>query len=773
MWKLSSRGALLLAATMLCVMPMQRAEAESKTEGVSAPAGTLEEIFVTARKREETQQSVPLAIGVLSENVLRQQNFTRLESVGKLLPNVGVEATPGTGTSAAISLRGISVYDFELYIDPPVAVYVDGVYYSRPQMLNFDNLFDLERVEVLYGPQGTLFGRNTTGGAVSVTTQSPREDFGARATLGYGSDNEFIGRALVNTGIIGDTGLKAKLIYGHREMDGWQRNLNTDDSHSGGANTSDYVAVHVSGEWAERFQLDYRFDHTNVDYHVGGNQIVDATSDVAAYYGRSPSLGGQPFIVSRDRLSSVYQNNAQPASNDRIWGHSLTGLYEHSDALRLKNILAYRNLSVDEVNNGGAQGFLRGELLDPVTYMPIGVGEVTPFSTPVLHDQAWQFSEEFQATGEVDRWTYAAGLFYFQESSDGNNLNKFTFVLPGGAAGLNLSTQRKYELDTKSYAAYAQTSYRPAKFEDRLELTAGLRYTVDNKELQESLFSLGFPAGAQQLHDDWDNLSENLSISYQATDDVLFYARFATAYKAGGYNAGSLQRAYGPEEAEVYEIGLKSDLLDDRLRLNAAIFYTVYDHIQVNLLEITETSNSTVLTNAASADYAGGELMMTFVPVRGLQLIGNIGYVDPEYNWFDYRDPVSQDLIDVAHEARSPLTSKLTYNLAVQYEWGELPVGKLSARVDYAYRDHRYYFPLDRMNMRNKLVRGDEERSLRAYITLSEINAGSTELSLELWGDNLLDRDQRISGIDFGGLGFGTVNFVRPRSFGVSLTAEL
>lgn len=738
-------------------------------------APVIEEVLVTARKRVETEQRVPLTMGVLSAKALAEQNITRLEGVGKLMPNVGVEPTPGTGTSASISLRGISVYDFELYIDPPVAMYVNGVNYARPQMFNFDNLIDVERVEVLYGPQGTLFGRNTTGGAISVTTQAPRDQFGVRGTLGYGSDDEFIGRVILDTGYLGDTGLKAKLAYAHRQRDGWQRNLNTTDSRSGGASDNDFVSLDLAGELTDRLSFAYRFDFTETYYNVGGNQIVDATEDVMAYFGRSPSLGGQPFLVSRERLDAVYQNHAHPRSKSRTGGHALTATFDASDAFTLKSITAYRFLLVDEINNGGAQGFLRGELLDPVTFQPIGVGDVTPFSTPLLRDTAYQFSQELQVTGAVGPWTYAAGLFFFREKSNGNNLNKFTVALPGGQYGLNLSTQRIYGLETKSYAGYGQVSYRPPAFGDRLEVTAGLRYTVDDKSLDESLFSNDAPAGSQHLENDWNDLSENFSLSYRFTDTMMGYARVATAYKAGGYNPGVLQDAYGPEEARVYELGIKSDLFERRLRLNAAVFRTDYDKIQVSLLEITPTSNSTVLTNAAAARYTGAEVYATLVPAPRWQITANVGYVDPEYTRFDYRDPVTLELIDVSDEARSPLTSKLSYNIGVQYEFAPLPIGTLSGQIDYAYRSKRYYFPLDRMNARNEIVRGDPQRSLRARLSLADVPVfgGDSTLRFDLWGDNLLDDDQRVSGIDFGALGFGTVNFVRPRSYGLSVSVEL
>lgn len=768
---------LLPSLVAICLAPSGNGYANSADEKDTRDDGQnkyIEEISITARKREESQQRVPLTVGVLSAEAIDKQGLNNIELVGKLMPNVGVEPTPGTGTSASVSLRGISVYDFELYIDPPIALYVDGVNYARPQMFNFDNLIDIERIEVLYGPQGTLFGRNTTGGAISVTTAPPLDERRVRATLGYGRYNQLTGRAIVDTGYLGNSTLKAKLAYSYERADGWQRNLNTSDRHSGGASDSNFVSVRLSSNPTERLVADYRFDFSDTEYNVGGNQTIDATSDVIAYFGSSPSNGGQPFLVNSDFMDEVYQNHPHPRSKSRTYGNALTTDYEVSDLLNLKSILAYRVLSVDEINNGGAQGYLRGQLLDPITFAPIGVGDVTPFSTPRLRDRADQFSAEVQASGLVDNISYTLGAFFFREHATGDNLNRFTFVLPGGAFGLNLSTQRAYELRTRSYAAYGQLSYVPPVLDDRFEITGGLRYTLDDKDLKESLFQNEFPSGSQRLSEDWDDVSYSISVSYQFTDVIMGFGRVATAYKAGGYNPGVLQSAYGPEEARVFELGVKTDLLDRRLRVNLSAFRTVYDKIQVPLLEITATQNSTVLSNAAAATYTGFEMSSTFIPISGWRIDANVGYVDPEYTDFDYRDPVTLQLLDVSDEARSPLTSKLTYNIGIAYESSRLDWGLFSVRADYSFRSHRYYFPLDRMSPRNRVVRGDPQRSLRARLVFSEIAlfGGNQRFRFDIWGENLLNQEQRVSGIDFGALGFGTVNYVTPRTFGISVSAE-
>ena len=736
------------------------------------PEDGLGDIVVTARKRAETAQSVPIAIQTLAGSALERQNVTSLQGLSGRLPNVGVEPSPGTGTAAAVSLRGISTYDFELYVDPPIAVYVDGVVYARPQMLNVDNLVDIDRVEVLYGPQGTLFGRNTTGGAINITTRIPREDLHVRASVGYGSNNEFTARAVVETGRFAKF-LRAKLVYAHREIDGYQRNLNTDRARSPNASNSEYVAATLIADPAPDFTLSYRFDRTANVYRVGGSQMVDATGDVIRYFGASPLYGGQPLVISKDYLDAFYQRTAFPASRATVTGHAFTASWTPSPAFSLKNIFAYRTMRIDEINSGGAQGFLRGPTLDPVTYAPIGIQDITTFFTPRLNDRARDLTEELQATGEIGDVDYAAGFFYFRERSRGDNINRFTVALPGGMAGLNLETRRLYALKTDSYAGYAQASWRPGALDGRLELTAGLRYTVDHKGLEEALFSLGAPAGAQRLRNRWSNLSENVSASYRLAERVMVYGRIGSGYKAGGYNPGTLQPAYGPEEATVYELGLKSELLDRRLRFNAAAFRTVYDKIQVGLLEITPTSNSTVITNAAAARYTGFEASIVALPAHGMQIEANIGYVDPHYTRFDYRDPATLELIDVADEARSPLTSKWTGGGALQQTFGIAGLGEVTARIEYSYRSRRYYFALDRQNPRNRIVSGNPQHNLRASVSIAQIPlADPSRLRLDVWGNNLLDEKWRIGGIDFGALGFGTVAYDRPKSIGATATIE-
>ena len=742
------------------------ARAQTQAQGQAA-TGQLEEIVVTARKTEEKLQTAPISVTAFSAATLEKQNIQTVERISNFAPNVEISQAAGTGSAAEVYIRGIGQADYELYIDPPVSMYVDGVLMARPVTTLLD-LVDLERIEVLRGPQGTLFGRNTTGGAINVFTKGPDNEFGVQQKLGYGSDDEFTSRTIVNTGELWDTGLKAKFAFSHHQRDGWIRNLNTTPDHDPGKLDTNGIWFDLHGDFGEHFSFDYRADYTEIYSQPITSEMTVATPAVIAYFSKSPLFGGDPFQISPNYQDTIrLPSNQVPDQFDQILGHSLTLDYDVSDALRVKDIVAYRSVAMNEHPPQG-EGNLRGPLVTG------GVGEVNPFYTLNIHDRQYQISNEFQLSGTLDRFKYVAGLYYFEENGSGKNANFFTF-LATPTLGFNIVTNRIYGLDSKSYAAYGQTSYTPPILDDKLELTAGLRYTRDEKTLSETDYNSSAPGppGAQNLANNWHNLSFLTTASYHWTDDLMTYFTVSTGYKSGGYNPGALQAPYNPEKAMAYEAGVKSDWFDKRLRLNASVFQTDYDDAQINQFLVTPAGLATVVTNAGKATYRGGELEMTALIGESWQADFSFGYVDPQYKTYLTFDPASGKNINVADEAKFPYVSKASLSFGLQYQFEPMQWGDLLARVDYSFKSARVFFPLNRLNPFNDQVASDAYHDVSARLILDHIPmAWAKNMKGEFFVTNLLDHHDRVAGIDFGALGFGTDTYNRPRAFGFNITAD-
>jgi len=761
-------NALRLAVGAFILLPYHLATAqgssESSTPAANPQRGQLEEVVVTARKQKEQLQKAPLGISALSSEVIQQQNIVRLDAVRDLVPNLDVGVTAGSTTAANIYIRGIGTYDYQIYTDAPVTVYIDGVLNARPDASLFE-VADLERVEVLRGPQGTLFGRNTTGGAISLITKGPADEVGVQQKIGYGTDNELTTRTIINTGELGHSGFKAKFIYAHHQRDGYVHNFNVgrdDDSPGMVDSNSFWFALH--GDLSSNLRVDYRMDYTDHRAQQPLSQMIVAVPDVLTYFGQSPSFGGDPLTFSPKPLGSAYAGD-QPADHNKFAGHALTLEYDANDALTFRNILAYRSTSVDEYINISGQGNLKGLVLDLISGTPV-VGDVTPFNDPHNVSRDHQISNELQALGTLGEFKYVAGLYYFYEKGSLLNPNLFTAVLPGGALGINLNLTRYAALTTKSYAGYGQLSFRPGALNDKFELTAGVRYTHDKKEIDENTTFNGAPSVVRNVSDSWKNVSGLLSASYQWTDDVMTYARVANAYRAGGFVPNTVN-SYDPEKALSYEVGVKSDWLDRHLRVNASIFKTDYKDLQVQNI----ITGLPVITNAGKATYTGAELEITAVPTDNWQLQANLGYVEPKYQRYLFVDTAGNEL-NIADEAKFNGVSKLNYNLGAQYAFAPSKAGLLTARVDYAYRTSKVWFPLDRSAPFNEVIATKAHGTLKARLTLDEIPVGNFKLRADLWGANLLNKKVVAAGNDFGTLGFGTVVFERLRTVGIDLTAD-
>lgn len=761
-----------------------------------ANRGGLEDIVVTARRTAESMQSTPVSISAFSEDFLEKQNVLQVDKIAQFTPNLTISQQPSSLTAASVLIRGVGQTEPSAVAEPGVGMYLDGVYIARTGGAILD-LVDLERIEVLRGPQGTLFGRNTIGGAVQLVSKKPSDEFGIEQKLGYGSFDSWYTKTTLNTGYIGGSPFKATISYQHREKDGWVDNkLSKRNPY---ALNSDAVWVRLHGDLSDSFQVDYSFDWNDRRGQPPYFQLVAATDNVLEYFGRSASLGGDPLIFSRDRLRKGLQEGFTDRNGKYRWdsraksmGHSLTFEYDAGEALTLKSISAYRTFDQDTILGLSGNGDLLGVVFDGSSPTLTSVQRVTTYQGNNGPQKQKQYSQEFQATGKFGDFNYVLGAYYFYEKASEFNHQFLTIVTPVAGLpflgfpsevvdavqalnpgldliGVNATPPAHFGGTAESYALFGQVSWKPSSLDGRLELTGGLRHTWDRK----TLFLDNDGNGTRDVRGKakFTNLSWLASINYKITDSVMVYGRVSTGYKGGGFNPRtSVLNGFDPEKVISYEVGLKADWLDRRLRTNVALYYTDYKDKQINQFASGTGGATSIILNAGKARIQGIEFEMTAVPVDGLTLNGSLGYTDPKFKKFAFRDPATNELLDVADEARFSNVSKLNWNAGAQYVFPAFDFGELSAQVNYSYRSKMYFFPLDRVNIFNKEIASPGQGTLSARMSLSDIALGERgKMEVSVWGENLANNDKLAYGIDFGGLGFGGAYFAEPRSFGVDV----
>jgi iron complex outermembrane receptor protein len=820
-------AALCCTSALCAVSAFDGARAQQGDQpAASSGAGQLEEIVVTARKTEEKLQVAPVSVTALSAAKLEAQNVTSAVSLNGLAPNLNISQGSGYGTSLNVTIRGVNQADNVLTNDAPVALYLDGVYMGR-QMGGLFDMVDLERVEVLRGPQGTLFGRNTTGGAIDFITRKPENEFWVEQKTSFGSYNDFRSRTEINTGLIADTGLKALIAYSHHQNDGYVRALSQPEDNGFGSLASDSFYLDLHGDIGDEFSFDYRVDYTNEHDMPLADSLTVMSPVNLAFFGASPKFGGQPLQLNKGINDPNLGYNAGPPNHDEFYGHSLTMNYDVSDELRLKSITAYRSFADDSHSDQTGQGLLKGPVIDFSKPGFVGIEQIggfttlCPGNTPVFpsttcdHQRQYQWSQEFQATGTIGEFKYVGGLFFFSENVHEQDPEFLTIAVPAlapvleafgypaaviptilsnpalkktnGTIGINAFPVANYYADSKSYAAYGQVSYRPEALDDKFEFTAGLRYTFDQKSISLRDFSATAPgcytdSGIPGVCGGWDgaksfhNLNYLVSGNYQFTDDLMAYFRISSGYKAGGFSARTPRDSYEPEVATAYEGGVKSEWLDHRLRINADFFYTEYDNAQINVFTqdpITHAAAS-VTENAGALTYMGGELEFSFIPAKNWLIDGSFGYVDPQFQQFLTVVPPSTVKQNYASQAIDNYTSKMTYAIGLQYDFDPFSFGDLSVRMDYNFASPKTFHPLTALSPLNDIIKSTNYHNLSAYVLLKNIETEYGTWQAKFFGANLLDEQQRYAGIDFeivSGISyFGNNSYNPPRTFGGEIT---
>lgn len=743
----------------------------------------LEEIVVTAQKREESLQDTPIAVSAISGADLAVRGTSNISELQSFVPNLVFDTTSpvsGLSSGAVVFIRGIGQTDFQLTTDPGVGTYVDGVYISRSAGGVLDVL-ELERAEVLRGPQGTLFGRNTIGGAISLTSRRPGDEFAVSGAFTYGSRDRIDARLVIDAPI--SDSARFMVVGSTKNQDGYVRNPNDSSIDLGDVNR-DSLRATLDLDVTENLTATVAFDATRIREQNAASRLVGisitapgaptrtdifldrgsnsvVSEEVAVPPGNpsltflhnvidSPVLGVAPFdgaFISTD-LDTTFATGTNGTELD-IWGTSLTLDWDVGNTT-IKSISAYRETS----------GFFNRD----ADGSPLAVTQ-----TENADYDHTQFSQELQATGIAfaDRLKWAAGLYYFYE--DGNDL--LTVTLPIGFGTVNNFTF----VENESYAVYAQGTY---DLTSALSATFGARYSDDTKEYTAPVGGAGitnglaavfgptgtftpfFPAGTNE--DSFGNFSIKAGLDYKFDDGTLVYASYSEGYKSGGFNTRYLVPvpdavSFEPEELVSYEVGVKWQGFNNRVRLNAAAFHADYSDIQLIVYE----QGAPITRNAGSANINGIELEATVLATENLLLSGGLGYLDAEYSDVPALDPLIDPAQQIQLDTRLANTPEWSLNAAAEYTVPLFDGSSLTARADWSYKSS---------------VENDAVNS--RFLSEGAINLLNVRVSYrspdESWGltaysDNITDERFITSGDSNFGIGFHEANFNRPREFGVTL----
>ncbi|HEX7114551.1 MAG TPA: TonB-dependent receptor [Steroidobacter sp.] len=694
--------------------------------GDAAATDVLHTIVVTATRREQNLQDIPLSVSVLDEEQLSNAGAEQMRDLS--LPNF-VFPQFYTTVRSYVSVRGIFQEANNMGLESGFATYVDGVYMGRNMAYNVDS-GDIERVELLRGPQGTLFGRNTIAGLLSLTTVRPTPQFEGRAHVQLGNYDLRRVRGMLNVPIV--DGLLSTRFSGHvAERKGYVRNTVTGGDDAG-----------------------------NIDYTGGRAQILLTPTDKFTLYStfdysRSDQIGYVWENVNSetggDSVPFTQQHQVVPRDFIEKSGASLTAEYQFDSGASITAILGYRDdrtrWRFDE--DGSAIDVIWSDIRD--------------------HQEQW--SGEVRLASPLDgRFDYVLGLYAFDQkgSYDGRARYGEAFTLHGWSLTRGV-------VDTASVAAFGHANFHVT---DALNLFAGLRFTSEEKNLrgERRVMPPDFDPGsrfiepaiqppmlATDLKDDvW---SYTAGAQYTFADEHMVYGSVSTGYKSGGMNTrdGTIT---DPETVTSYEIGLKSNFFDRRLSLNAAAFYSEYDDLQVR--SIDATTLSIMFSNAASVISKGAELELAAFPTSSLALNLGIGYVDSTYDHFPNVPTTFGGTIDASGNSL-PMTPKWTVNGNVHYEW-PLPGGAaIVSHLDYIYVAERYSV-LD-------AGQNDPGFKLPGYSTVNGrigYKAPDGRWEVYLWGKNLTDKltpvDRRPFPVASRFFQFET--YLEPRTYGASVTVN-
>ena len=726
----------------------------------------LEEVIVTARKVEENLQETPIAITAFSGSALEDRQIFATDMLDQVVPNLQFANNAplaGNNSSSQIFIRGIGQTDPTSTVDPGVGLYIDDVYIGNA-VGGTMALRDIANVQVLRGPQGTLFGRNTIGGAILMTTTDPGDEFGGKVRIGTGTDSLMDGFIALDAPI--SNTLKTRFSFGIRKQDGYVER--TDGTDLGDSDTFTGMT-----KWAwtpsDRTRVVFAGDYTKSDEN--GSPLVFAAITETATFPRvasldagcpgltdgavpPPGLPDQPAVpmIQDDRCANDLQARGPFRNNGTLplestlenWGASLNVAFDLTDALQLKSISAYR-----DIRWTGARD-----------------ADNTPLT--ILHTfydvQGDQFSQELQLTYQTQALTGVFGLYYFEQTSD----DIATIELNPPPPGVQRDSDNN-KVDNDSWAVFTQWTYNVT---DKLAITGGGRYTEDDKGSFPDQFDYSNPAvkqvPVQWYRDTFNSFTPSASIAYRWTEDVMTYVSYAEGFKGGGWNShfnavltpeqqAALQE-FDQEEAETIEIGAKFDL-GGTVRLNLAAFTSDYTDMQVTYRGPAPAGVAPFLTNAGKASIDGAEAELTWAPTQLWRIEASLGYLDATIDSLD-NIPLAVLPPGLLEGNKLPFAPEWQGHVGLAYT---AHVGSLAIqpRVDASYQAQTFF---DAANTR-EIAQLDDVTTVNAQVQLSSDGGGPWRVTVGV--NNATDELYPIAGNSSltTGSGYAEIAYARPREW--------
>jgi len=804
-------------------------------QDASAPAATtgsdssgLTEIVVTATKRETNLQKTPIAISVLgSESIEKRHVQSLIDLADGGVPSLRVATFEARQSALTVGIRGIVPFDQnQVAREPGVGVYVDGVYLGRSQGLNAA-LFDVQRIEVLRGPQGTLFGRNTEGGALSIVTKAPTGEFGGRISAGVGNYGAYDGEFHINLPAVANFALKLDGVLDHQGA-----TVQNPASGQYGWNYHNRVGGRVAGRWTpvDGLTVDLSYDQAKDENTPFYSQLINYNPNgysVGKFVGTTTTLTNAngtcnvvvanvttnpcirplaPIVqVNANRMSVADLGVIQQPSVDETHGFSSTIKYKLTPDLELRSITAWRGVETHQWD--GSAGAHRN------TFTPNG--QFGRYSLSELFQH--QFSQEVQAVGSLPQLDYVLGGYYFNEhvaeraatpnplqwNADGTGYTFVNQIAPNPTGAITSSNQgwdRKYwflQRDSqavgKSYGVFGQLTWTPAGL-DTVHLTAGGRYTHETRKGGLTLFlANGTPYAAGTLNYSNSRFDPMVTLAWDAAYGVNLYAKFSTGFRSGGANSRSTAfRQFDPEEVKSYEIGAKTDFFDHRVRLNLAGYIMDRKGTQIDFDYVDTSGTSATNPNfnkhteetanaPGNSRIKGVEAELTVKPVDVLTLGLSYAYTDVKVPATP--NPLTGPLFGVPYQVFTVFTPKNAVSGSADLD---LPVGTngmaLRLHVDANYSDPVYSFQAEN-------VKTDKSFIVNASLALADVplTSGGTKATISAWARNLFN-EQHIyrrsnandaptvstsnGSLDYTGVLGDYANFNAPRTFGVQATVN-
>lgn len=723
----NNRASSLLPMAICGLSAMSTAGVNAEESGSSL---LLEEVVVTAQKRAEDVQDVPISITAFSGQAIEKLGLLSAKDIASQTPNMSVES-PFGHSMPRFNLRGVGSNDFNSIGTSPVGVYVDEVFLNSPIIQGFQ-LFDLERVEVLRGPQGTLWGKNTTAGAIHFVSNKPGEEFEAQVRATYGRFDQADLEAVIS-GPLSER-FSARVATQYQSRDGWVENQ------FNGNKLEDYEKTAV------RAQLSYTGDAVDLLLNIHGGKL---------------NSGGK--VAHHRNVGDIFGYTEEPADRDHVATDS-----EPSEEIDTTGLTLTVNWEIGDMALTAITGYEDHERI------AFEVADASPHRVldAIYYSEADQWTQELRlASTDDSALQWILGTYWLTESQ--KTMTSFDVLRDLAGMGADFVITNTAELETDNIALFAHATY---EFNERWSAKAGVRWTEEEKaiDMEAQMYQAADAANffrpeqgvgnvttvLQREKETWDEITGELGLDFRPDENTLIYGSVRRGFRGGNFNGGALFSqseavTVDPELLTAYEIGTKNTLFEGLLQLNASLFFYDYTDMQV----FTLVNATQQLSNAGKAAVKGVELEAQIQPTENLYMRVGLGLVDAEYR--DYINGAGEDL----QGNRLPRSPETTFNGLLQYRLPLQFEGQVSLQLDFDYKDRIFFKPEN-----EDLLSNGENYWLINARTAYETADGDIEISV--WGKNLTDEEYLATVGDLSNFGFHQLYYGDPRTFGVTVNYQ-